>query len=74
MRHQLAEVLPEIEVLDGTAEAIPFGDAAFDVVTVAQAFHWINFEEALAEIRRGSPSTAAAWPSCSTSVMSGTSG
>ena len=26
MRQQLAEVLPEIEVLDGTAEAIPFDD------------------------------------------------
>lgn len=52
MRHQLAEVLPEIEVLDGTAEAIPFGDDSFDVVTVAQAFHWFKFDEALLEIRR----------------------
>jgi ubiquinone/menaquinone biosynthesis C-methylase UbiE len=52
MRDQLSEVLPEIEVLDGTAEAIPFGDGAFDAVTVAQAFHWFKFDEALAEIRR----------------------
>jgi ubiquinone/menaquinone biosynthesis C-methylase UbiE len=52
MREQLSEVLPEIEVLDGTAEAIPFGDGAFDAVTVAQAFHWFKFDEALAEIRR----------------------
>ena len=52
MRAQLAEVLPEIDVLDGTAEAIPLGDASVDAVTVAQAFHWFKFEPALAEIRR----------------------
>src|SRR5436190_13208524 len=52
MREQLSEVLPEIEVLDGTAEAIPLDDGSLDVVTVAQAFHWFNFDEALAEIRR----------------------
>jgi len=52
MRAQLAEVLPEIDVLDGTAEAIPLRDASVDAVTVAQAFHWFKFEPALAEIRR----------------------
>lgn len=52
MRDQLSEVLPEIEVLDGTAEAIPFDDDSLDAVTVAQAFHWFKFDEALSEIRR----------------------
>jgi SAM-dependent methyltransferase len=52
MRHQLSEVLPEIEVLDGTAEAIPLDAGSVDVVTVAQAFHWFKYDEALAEIRR----------------------
>ena len=52
MRAQLAEVLPEIDVLDGTAEAIPLDDASVDAVTVAQAFHWFKFEPALAEIQR----------------------
>ena len=52
MRAQLAEVLPEIDVFDGTAEALPLGDASVDAVTVAQAFHWFKFEPALAEIRR----------------------
>lgn len=52
MRDQLSGVLPEIEVLDGTAEAIPFDDSSLDAVTVAQAFHWFKFDEALAEIRR----------------------
>jgi SAM-dependent methyltransferase len=52
MRSQLSEVLPEIDAVDGTAEAIPFDDDSFDTVTVAQAFHWFKFDEALAEIRR----------------------
>jgi SAM-dependent methyltransferase len=52
MRAQLSEVLPEVEVRDGTAEAIPCEDGSLDAVTVAQAFHWFKFEEALAEIRR----------------------
>jgi SAM-dependent methyltransferase len=52
MRAQLSEVLPEIEVLDGTAEAIPLDDASVDAVTVAQAFHWFKYDVALAEIKR----------------------
>jgi SAM-dependent methyltransferase len=41
-----------VEVLDGTAEAMPLQDSSVDVVTVAQAFHWFDPEPALAEIRR----------------------
>ena len=52
MREQLAEVLPDVEALDGTAEAMPLPDESVDAVTVAQAFHWFRFDEALAEIRR----------------------
>jgi SAM-dependent methyltransferase len=52
MREQLSEVLPDVEALDGTAESIPLPDESVDVVTVAQAFHWFRFDEALAEIRR----------------------
>jgi SAM-dependent methyltransferase len=52
MRAQLSAVLPGIDVLDGTAEAIPLDDSSVDAVTVAQAFHWFKFEEAIAEIRR----------------------
>ena len=52
MRAQLAEVLPDVEVRDGTAERIPLPDADVDAVTVAQAFHWFRFDQALAEVAR----------------------
>jgi len=41
-----------VEVLDGTAEAIPVPGASADAVTVAQAFHWFDGPRALAEIHR----------------------
>jgi SAM-dependent methyltransferase len=52
MRAKIAETLPEVEVLAGTAEAIPLADAAVDAVTVGQAFHWFRGDEALVEIHR----------------------
>jgi SAM-dependent methyltransferase len=52
MREQLAAAVPDVEVLDGTAEAIPLPDASVDALTVAQAFHWFRLDEALAEIAR----------------------
>jgi SAM-dependent methyltransferase len=52
MRDTLAQVLPGVEVHDGTAEAIPLPDASVGAVVVAQAFHWFQAIEALAEIRR----------------------
>jgi SAM-dependent methyltransferase len=41
-----------VAVLDGTAEAIPLGDASAEAVTVGQAFHWFDGPRALAEIAR----------------------
>lgn len=52
MRRQLATVLPGVEAVEGTAEAIPRPDASVDVVTVAQAFHWFDAPVALTEIAR----------------------
>ena len=52
MRHQLVATLGGVEVLDGTAEAVPLGDGSVAVVTVAQAFHWFDHQAALAEIAR----------------------
>lgn len=52
MRGELAAALPTVEVLDATAEDLPFGDRSVDLVTVAQAFHWFDVPAALAEIAR----------------------
>jgi SAM-dependent methyltransferase len=41
-----------LEVLDGTAEALPLPDASVDGATVAQAFHWFDGPAALAELQR----------------------
>jgi SAM-dependent methyltransferase len=47
-----AKIADAAEVLDGTAESIPLADAAVQAVTVAQAFHWFRYDEALTEIAR----------------------
>ena len=52
MRRELRAAVPGVEVLDGTAEAIPLPDVSVDVVTVAQAFHWFDAPKALREIAR----------------------
>ena len=52
MRVELTRAAPDVEVLDGTAEAISCADASVDVVTAAQAFHWFAGPAALNEIHR----------------------
>lgn len=52
MRKTFSKILPQTKILDGTAENIPFSNETFDVVTVAQAFHWFNGEAAIREIAR----------------------
>lgn len=52
MRALLTAVLPDVEALDGTAEALPLADGAAHAVTVAQAFHWFATAEALHEVAR----------------------
>lgn len=52
MRSELERRAPTVHAVDGTAEEIPAGDVSFDAVTVAQAFHWFRFPEALDEIGR----------------------
>jgi ubiquinone/menaquinone biosynthesis C-methylase UbiE len=52
MRRKLVEMVPNVRVVDGTAEAIPLADASVDAVVAAQAFHWFRGAEALAEIHR----------------------
>ena len=52
MRERLRTELPDVEVLDGTAETIPLADGSVDAVTVAQAFHWFRPGAAFGEIHR----------------------
>jgi len=52
MRTELSRSLPDIEMYDGTAEAIPLPDTSVDAVVSAQAFHWFDAGLALAEIHR----------------------
>lgn len=52
MRAELRRVLPHVEAVPGTAEAIPLEDGGAGGVTVGQAFHWFDGERALAEIHR----------------------
>ncbi len=47
-----ARLAPEVELLDGTAEAIPLPGGSVDAVVVAQAFHWFDPVRALSEIHR----------------------
>lgn len=52
MRRQLKVMCPDVELLEGTAEAIPLPGESLDAVTVAQAFHWFDADVAVAEIAR----------------------
>ncbi len=52
MRATFARVVPGVEMLAGSAEAIPLADASVDAVFVGQAFHWFRAEAALAEMHR----------------------
>jgi SAM-dependent methyltransferase len=52
MRATFGRVLPAVPLVAGTAEAMPFSAAAFDAITVAQAWHWFDHERATAEMAR----------------------
>jgi SAM-dependent methyltransferase len=52
MGDELRRAVPGVEVLEGTAEAMPLPDDSADALTVAQAFHWFDVDKALAEIAR----------------------
>jgi SAM-dependent methyltransferase len=52
MRAELERAVPGVRALEGTAEALPLGDASADAVVVAQAFHWFDGPAAVAEFHR----------------------
>jgi SAM-dependent methyltransferase len=52
MRRTLVRVVPQVAVIAGTAEDLPFRDEAFDAVVAGQSFHWFEGRPAVEEIRR----------------------
>lgn len=52
MGAELAAYVPEAELREGSAEAIPLTDGDVDAVLVGQAFHWFDRDRALPEIVR----------------------
>lgn len=52
MLEMLRTALPDTPALLGSAEQIPLPDNAVDAVLVAQAWHWFDQEQAVAEIAR----------------------
>lgn len=52
MRAVLADAVPGVPIVAGTAESLPLASATLDAVAVAQAFHWFDAEAAFAELAR----------------------
>ncbi|NQX27133.1 class I SAM-dependent methyltransferase [Microbacteriaceae bacterium VKM Ac-2854] len=52
MRARLSVELPEVTALAGSAEGLPLPAASAEVVTFAQAWHWVDPPVATAEIAR----------------------
>ena len=52
MRAALTAALQGVEVLDGTAEALPLPDASVDAVACGDAFHWFDGARAAPELAR----------------------
>ncbi|MGE3619086.1 MAG: class I SAM-dependent methyltransferase [Acidimicrobiia bacterium] len=52
MRARLLEAVPDVSLVEGTAESLALPGASVDVVTVGQAFHWFDADAALLEIAR----------------------
>lgn len=52
MRARLSAELPDVTALAGSAEALPLESASAEVVTFAQAWHWVDPPVATAEIAR----------------------
>ncbi len=52
MAAQLARLLPDVRLVNGTAESIPLASACADALVCAQSFNWFSTQAALAEIHR----------------------
>jgi len=52
MRAVFERVVPDVPVLEGTAERVPLPDGFADAIVCAQAFHWFRHRTALREFAR----------------------
>lgn len=52
MLGQLAATSPSVRAVQASGHALPVADHSVDLVTYAQAWHWMSPEQALAEVRR----------------------
>ena len=52
MRAELSRILPNTQVLAGSAETIPLAGDSVDAVLVAQAWHWVDPARAVPEVAR----------------------
>ena len=52
MLRVLAQRMPQVAVLEGSAEHLPMPDASADLVTFAQAWHWVDVYDATREVMR----------------------
>lgn len=52
VEQHIGRPVPELEVIDATAEATLLPDASIDIVAAGRAFHWFDEVRALAEFRR----------------------
>lgn len=52
MGARLSASLPQVRVLEGTAESLPLDSSSCDALVCAQAFHWFANERALQEMHR----------------------
>jgi SAM-dependent methyltransferase len=52
MRAELERSVPQADIREGTADAIPLDAGSVDAVFVAEAFHWFAAPATVAEIRR----------------------
>jgi SAM-dependent methyltransferase len=52
MREQLVRAVPRARALAGSAESLPLPDASADALLVAQAWHWVDTDQAVPEAAR----------------------
>lgn len=52
MLSKFSEILPHIPIINGTGEATGLSDNSVDLITVAQAFHWLDEDKFKSEATR----------------------